>query len=172
VRLRTHHRGASCILAVRPCHHTAEAGKVAPLGQTWSPVHETRPAKETPRLADHTRGSEPQALPVHPWSKRYGHRRCRLDGAQILGGRPANPVCDNRDFGRRSSVRRAIRGEAKSFGRNSMKSKWWSHPDSARVSHRFRHARWRGTGQYDDLPAEAFYFQGDLAEIRANVGLR
>jgi len=41
-------------------------------------------------------GVQPQALPVHPWSKRYGHRRCRLDGAQVLSGRLARPmVCDD-----------------------------------------------------------------------------
>jgi hypothetical protein len=25
-------------------------------------------------------------------------------------------------------------------------------------------------GRYDDLPADAFYFSGDIAEIRGNVG--
>src|SRR5260370_39711190 len=41
-------------------------------------------------------GSKPQALPVHPWSKRYGHRCCQLGGAQILSGRLASPaVCDD-----------------------------------------------------------------------------
>src|SRR5437773_11476573 len=51
--------------------------------------------KETPRLANQSRGSEPQALPVHPWSKRYGHRRCRLRGAQILSSRLASPAVRN-----------------------------------------------------------------------------
>src|SRR5258708_12069876 len=149
--------------------------------------------KRTPRLAGQTRGSEPQALPVHPWSKRYGRPRCRLRGAQILSSRLTSPaVCNdvegdllplvegthacafdradmNEDIlvaslglneaeaffpvkplhtslvhgsssfgtcvfkprfeilGRRLSVRRAIRGEAKSFGRNSMNAKWLSH---------------------------------------------
>src|SRR5271165_534416 len=51
---------------------------------------------KNPRLANQTRGSKPQALPVHPWSKRYGHRRCQLDGAQILSGGLASPaVCDD-----------------------------------------------------------------------------
>jgi len=31
--------------------------------------------KNTPRSAKPTRGA--QALPVHPWSRRYGLRRCR-----------------------------------------------------------------------------------------------
>ena len=48
------------------------------------------------RLADQSRGSEPLALPVHPWSKHYGHRRCHLGGAQIFGGRLASPaVCND-----------------------------------------------------------------------------
>src|SRR2546429_8953022 len=52
--------------------------------------------KRTPRLWDQTRGSEPQALPVHPWSKRHGRPRCHLRGAQILSGRLASPaVCDD-----------------------------------------------------------------------------
>jgi len=31
---------------------------------------------------------------------------------------------------------------------------------------------WRGIldGQYDDLPTDAFYFSGGIAEIRANIG--
>src|SRR5712691_8838541 len=52
--------------------------------------------KKSPRLANQTRGSEPRALPVDWWSKRYGYRSCRLDGAQVLSGGLASPaVCDN-----------------------------------------------------------------------------
>jgi hypothetical protein len=41
-------------------------------------------------------GVRPQALPVHPKSKRYGHRRCQLDGAQVLSGGLSRPtVGDN-----------------------------------------------------------------------------
>jgi len=40
-------------------------------------------------------GSKPQASPVHPWSRHYGCRRCRLGGAQILGGGLAGSAVRN-----------------------------------------------------------------------------
>jgi hypothetical protein len=41
-------------------------------------------------------GVPPQALPVNPWSKRYGYCCGQLDGAQVLSGGLARPtVCDN-----------------------------------------------------------------------------
>jgi F-type H+-transporting ATPase subunit beta len=33
-----------------------------------------------------------------------------------------------------------------------------------------RTCRWILDGQYDDLPTDAFYFSGDMADIRTNVG--
>src|SRR5262245_41784364 len=38
----------------------------------------------TPRLAHQTRGSKPEALPVHPWSKPHGYGCGRLGGAQVF----------------------------------------------------------------------------------------
>src|SRR6266508_6190459 len=56
-----------------------------------------RLSKKEPRARRTRHGAlKPQALPVHPWSKRYGYRRHRLDGAQIFSGRFAgSTVCDN-----------------------------------------------------------------------------
>ena len=42
------------------------------------------------------RDSQPQALPVHPWSEHHGHLRDRSGGAQILGSRLARAaVCND-----------------------------------------------------------------------------
>jgi hypothetical protein len=46
----------------------------------------TNPARGEPDA-----GSEPQALPVHPWSRRYGYRHCRSGGAQIVCGGLTRP---------------------------------------------------------------------------------
>src|SRR6185312_7671833 len=48
--------------------------------------------KQSPATGNQPRGSEPQTLPVHPWSRRYGHRRCRSDGAQIVRRGFAGPA--------------------------------------------------------------------------------
>ena len=54
------------------------------------------PKRETPQLADQIAGFQPQALPVHPWSKPHGRLRSRLRGAQILSGRLAGlAVCND-----------------------------------------------------------------------------
>ena len=60
------------------------------------PSHSEHHEKE-PRVRRTGHGVlKPQALPVHPWSKRYGYRRRPLVGAQIFSGRfPGSTVCDN-----------------------------------------------------------------------------
>jgi hypothetical protein len=53
-------------------------------------------AKKAPRLANQTRGSEPQALPVYPGQSSHGYQGCRLGSAQVFSGRLARlAICDN-----------------------------------------------------------------------------
>jgi hypothetical protein len=80
-------------------------------------------SKKAPRLANQTRGSEPQALPVIPRQsgvvkKRCGYQGSRLGSAQVFCGRLAGlAICDNVE---RDLLPLLARPHARAFDRADM----------------------------------------------------